>query len=127
MTTGQNFAGYWLDPETDVLGTAANYYAPNASDSSSAFAMKIAGLATAGTVLAVPTAVAVGCVAGIEELKHFPHTVSTLINGMSSAGKAMDAAADQVDGTTPSAQGSDPAEGGCETQAPPSTNSDSSN
>ncbi|MGB2642157.1 MAG: hypothetical protein WBG02_18725 [Candidatus Acidiferrum sp.] len=95
IETGWDFAKYWLDPETDVLGTAVEYWAPKADDSTRTYAMKVGGLVTAGTLLAVPTTVAVGSVAGIEELKHFPHNMATLTNGMASAGQVMTTISDQ--------------------------------
>lgn len=95
LETGWDFAKYWIDPETDVLGTAIEYWAPKADDSTGTYAMKVGGLVTAGTLLAVPTTVAVGSVAGIEELKHFPHNMATLTNGMGSAGHVMVTTSDQ--------------------------------
>jgi hypothetical protein len=57
--------------------------------------MKVGGPVTAGTLLAVPTTVAVGGVAGIEELKRFPHNMATLTSGMASARQVMTAIPDQ--------------------------------
>jgi hypothetical protein len=96
IETGWDFAKYWLDPETDVLGTAVEYWAPKADDSTGTFAMKVGGLVTAGTLLAVPTTVAVGGVAGIEELKHFPHSMAALTNGMTLGGQVMTTISDQA-------------------------------
>jgi hypothetical protein len=121
IKTAWDFTCYWWNPETDVLGTAADFWAPRftdwapkSGDSIGTVAMKVSGFVVGGTLLAIPAVSAVGGVAAFEDFKHFPHDMSILGEGFSQAGVQMNTVADQVsNGQTPSNQGSNSAQSGC--------------
>lgn len=124
IKTAWDFTCYLWNPETDILGTAADYWtptltgwAPKSGDSTSTVAMKVGGWVVGGTLLALPASYAVGTVAVFQDAKGSLHDLSTLGQGMSQAGVEMNAVADQpLNGQTSSNQGTASAQIGC---APP--------